>query len=78
MKITVTQLLREELIWNKELVQIWFEDDDGNIDRSEIKRLEFQYDAIDNEWLVSWIEPYVNFGRYPYLIIHCYLEGDNE
>lgn len=76
MKITVSQLLHEEYIWNKELVQINFENKDGSIQCSEIKRLEFQYQAIDNDYVVWFIEPYINDDGNPYLILHCYLEEE--
>lgn len=66
MKITVSALLYQEFIWNKERVQIhkgdfW----------SEITRLEFQYEAIDNDYEVCWIEPGNDETDGAYLILHC-------
>jgi hypothetical protein len=70
--ITVEELLRDEWVWNKELVMIRTEDEEGNGEYSEIKRLEFQYEALDNCYKVEWIEPmYDHENKKPYLLIHC-------
>ncbi len=67
MKLTVSDLLYKEIIWNKEQVKI---EKDEII--SEMKRLEFHYEAIDNDYIISWIEPmYCEETKTPYLIIHC-------
>jgi hypothetical protein len=65
--LTVSKLLRDEIVWNKELVVIEVD----NV-RSEMKRLEFHYDAIDNDYEVSWIEAlYDEKSKTIYLLIHC-------
>jgi hypothetical protein len=57
MVITFDDLLRDELVWNKEPVMVVLEDDEGNNHYSEIKRLEFHYEAIDYCYKILWIEP---------------------
>jgi hypothetical protein len=48
------------------------EDEEGNGEYTEIKRLEFHYEAIDNCYKVSWLEPmYDEENKQPYLLIHC-------
>lgn len=77
MELTVADLLYKGLIWNKEKVQIKLELEDGTFSESEIKRLEFQYDAIDNDYIVSFIEPeYDEVDNIAYLIINCCLKVD--
>lgn len=52
-----SDLLNKELMWNKELVQISYEDNEGNHKLGEIKRLEFHYEEIENDFEVLWFEP---------------------
>ncbi|ASU04107.1 hypothetical protein [Bacillus phage Juan] len=52
-----SELLHKELMWNKELVQISYEDEEGNCRLGEIKRLEFHYEEIENDFEVLWFEP---------------------
>jgi len=68
MKLTISYLLyKEEIIWNKEMIKI---EKDENI--SEMKRLEFHYEAIENDYIVTWIEPmYCEESKVPYLTLHC-------
>lgn len=65
--LTITHLLYKEIIWNKEKVVI-----ERNGTKSEMKRLEFQYEAIDKDYIIHWIEPmYDKETDTPFLLIHC-------
>lgn len=67
MKLTIPDLLHNEIIWNKEQVVIIYNDE-----KSEMKRLEFHYDAIDNSYRVVEIEPnYDKVTQTAYLVITC-------
>lgn len=67
MKLTITQLLYGEFIWNKEKVVIV-----RNDNYSDMKRLEFQYEAIDNDYIVYFIEAhYDKETDTPYLMLWC-------
>lgn len=66
-ELTISKLLYGEIIWNKEMVVI-----NHNGKKSEMKRLEFQYDAIDNDYKVLSIEPqYCKETDTAFLIIDC-------
>jgi len=72
--LTITDLLYKDLLWNKEKVMIRINEKD-----SKIVRLEFQYDAIDDDYKIDWMEPmYCEETKTPYLKIHCYMNDENE
>lgn len=65
--ITISDLLYHEIVWNKELVVVEIDEI-----KSTIKRLEFHYDAIENNYKVNYLEPmYDKNSKKPYLILHC-------
>jgi hypothetical protein len=67
MTVTINNLLNGELVWKKEKVKIRYNDQE-----SEMKRLEFQYEAIDNNYEVYLIEPmYDKETATPYLLLWC-------
>jgi hypothetical protein len=67
MTLTVAQLLYQEIVWNKQKVVI-----DYNGKLSKCDRLEFQYEAIDNDYKVYCIEPVYNKETNTvYLLIGC-------
>lgn len=67
MGLTITKLLYGGLVWNKEKVVI-----SHNEKESEMKRLEFQYEAIDKDYKVTFIEPkYCKETDTAYLVLTC-------
>lgn len=67
MELTLTKLLYGEFIWNKEQVVIELDEQ-----CSEMKRLEFHYDALDKDYRVTSIEPkYCEETHTPYLHLTC-------
>lgn len=61
------------IIWKKELCILEISDSDGNIIRTECKRLEFHWELLEEDLILDWLEPEI-YDDKAILVLHCSID----